>query len=848
MPTITPQPTFTSSNLINWDSYNKALVEIKLQDNYGSAFKILNEAEMRAEQVAQLPAPTGELAYGYKNYADGAIATWYSNYSSTVENVPDVVSQINSNSGAGKTNTYNWQFSANTNYSGGGSGGSTGSTFHGSDVTGAGGASGAISFLQNTVTPAVAAAGLGISLGKTIDSALYNANPDFWDNHGLSSLNPKTWNSITMDMSDSGWEGTLKRGFNAIFGLNTEDKTSQMYIDADAAAYLAQYMQENGVFDRGEQTAKNSNYNKPQATQYFNYSFYSQPISLTNAIQYQTAGQYPTIRRYSGGAFGAAYIGTLYLRGVLVSKEPFQVEIYRKNLYGAQTERTTYDNASKVLTTNPHNKTGEVFYVYMVDGEAISSLEPSTYSGNNVSDSLNSVSSDSLGNDLFMFTYKGTVSGGGGVEGITDQDGATTPDFTGCTTPADYKNALQQQYPELFNNAITQDVAQPDGSVVRHTYIPVGTATGTGNKTTTNPDTAGQNQTDTKTDTSTANQTLLQTLVDLLTKTFTPTLTPTKTTNPPDGGTGQTPPVVAPTGSASALWTVYNPTQAQLNSFGAWLWSSNFIDQVLKLFNNPMQSIIGVHKIFAAPSISGSNNITVGYLDSGVSSNVVGAQYTTINCGSVNVREQFGNVFDYEDTQVRLYLPFIGIVQLDTADVMRGTVSVVYHVDVITGACLAEVKVTRDGGGGTLYQFSGDAAVRYPISSGSYMGVVSGVLGVVGGIASGIMSGGATLPMAAGAIAGGLSGAKTQVQHSGSFAGNAGAMGGKKPYLIIERPQSAVAENYDAYQGTGANSVASVGAMSGYFKMTDVHTENISGASESEIASIVQTLESGAIA
>ena len=261
-----------------------------------------------------------------------------------------------------------------------------------------------------------------------------------------------------------------------------------------------------------------------------------------------------------------------------------------------------------------------------------------------------------------------------------------------------------------------------------------------------------------------------------------------------------------------------------------------------------MQSIIGVHKIFAAPSISGSNNITVGYLDSGVSANVVGAQYTTINCGSVSVREQFGNVFDYEDTQVRLYLPFIGIVQLDTADVMRGTVSVVYHVDVITGACLAEVKVSRDGGGGTLYQFSGDAAVRYPISSGSYMGVVSGVLGVVGGIASGIMSGGATLPMAAGAIAGGLSGAKTQVQHSGSFAGNAGAMGGKKPYLIIERPQSAVADGYGAYQGKGANNVASVGAMSGYFKMTDIHTAGIMGASEAEIASIVQTLESGAIA
>lgn len=827
MPTITPKPTFTSSNLINWDSYNKALTEIKLQDNYGSAFKILNEAEMRAEQVAQLPAPTGASAYGYKNYADGAIATWYSNYSSTVENVPDVVSQMNSNSGAGQTNTYNWQFSANTDFSGGGGGGSTGSTFHGSDVTGAGGASGAIAFLQNTVTPAVAAAGLGIKLGKTIDSALYNANPNFWDNIGLSSLNPKTWNSITMDMSDSGWEGVLKRGFNAIFGLNTEDKTSQMYIDADAAAYLAQYMAENGVFNAPTQHTTEA----PQA--FPEFANFTLPFA-SGATPAIFIGDGKTWDPMDGDWAFPRYV--VFYDKIDSGAEDVTIIQYSTTPIAGYSSRYTF-NGKTVYYASGVRSYGAFIIKTPPSG---ANSKPDIY--RQIANQAGSIAPYVAW--LAAYNYS-TI---GGVDGISDQAGATTPDFSGCTTPADYKNALQQQYPDLFNNAITQDVAQPDGSVVRHTYIPVGTATGTGNQTTTNPDTTGQSQTDTKTDTSTANQTLIQTLVDLITKTYTPTLTPTKTTNPPDGGTGQTPPVVAPTGSASALWTVYNPTQAQLNSFGAWLWSSNFIDQVLKLFNNPMQSIIGVHKIFAAPSISGSNNITVGYLDSGVSSNVVGAQYTTINCGSVSVREQFGNVFDYEDTQVRLYLPFIGIVQLDTADVMRGSVSVVYHVDVITGACLAEVKVTRDGGGGTLYQFSGDAAVRYPISSGSYMGVVSGVLGVVGGIASGIMSGGATLPMAAGAIAGGLSGAKTQVQHSGSFAGNAGAMGGKKPYLIIERPQSAVADGFGAYQGTGANNIASVGAMSGYFKMTDVHAANVNGASEAEIASIVQTLESGAIA
>lgn len=829
-----PQPTFTSSNLINWDSYNKALTEIKLQDNYGTAFRILNEAEMYPEQVLQLPAPTGASAYGYKNYADGAIATWYSNYSSTVENVPEVATQINSNAAAGATNTYNWQFSANTDYSGGGSGGSTGSTFYGSDVTPTGGAQSGLSFVQNTVLPAVAATGLGIKLGKAIDSALYNLNPDFWDNNGMASLNPEKWNSITMDMSDSGWEGVLKRGFNAIFGLNSDTNKSQMYIDEDAAAYLAMYMQNQGVFASGSSEVVGPNI--PVSDD----SIYPMPILSEFAYNATTNVGYP----YYICKFHTPTIvlerqtpennGSHKFICISASATPNAHAATFEYHYNPQvTNPTEYYVGSSGYTYN--NKTA---YTWYLDGGGWFTPDNDKY--DKKGDRTNY---QKIGWSLLY----GDIEESEPIEGISDQPNATLPDFSNCETPDDYKQALQQQYPDMYQNAVTQKVAQPDGSVVVHTYVPVGTPTGTGDQPTTNPSIAGQSQGETAADPSTSPEALARTIMEILTKTFTPSDTPTDPTNPPDTGEGDTPPVVVPTGSASALWSVYNPTQAQLNSFGAWLWSSNFIDQVLKLFNNPMQSIIGVHKIFAQPAISGSGNIVVGYLDSGVGSNLVGAQYTTINCGSVSVREQFGNVFDYTDTQVRLYLPFIGIVDLDTSDVMRGTVSVVYHVDVITGACLAEVRVTRDGSGGTLYQFAGDASVRYPISSGSYMGIVAGIASAVGGVASAIATGGATLPLAAGAVAGGLSGAKTNVQHSGSFSGNAGAMGAKKPYLIIERPQTMIADGFGNYQGKGANVVRTVSQCSGYFKMSDVHTDSISGASAAEVQAIKTALESGVI-
>lgn len=707
-----------------------------------------------------------------------------------------------------------------------------------------------LTFIQKEVLPAVSAAGLGISLGKVIDSTLYNLNPNFWDNNGMSTLNPETWNTITQDYPD----GALKRAFNTIFGLNPNTGETQMYLDANAAAYLAQYMQEQGVFDTStDSTITSSDYEHPPC---------NLPISFATVSCSGEQVYYNGRNWYVSPTIGADQNGN-------------ELKLASSAVRTYKMSNAKNGNYNYICWENKDyqwDRTGIIYYRNgRPDGIASESSSLRMYAANSLLTYYNSVllGSDSYGVAInlptanayysehtdqlsWLLEYANSTQGGGGIDGITDQDGATQPNFSGCETPADYLNALRTQYPDLFNNAVTQSVVNPDGTTSTNTYLPIGTPSknNNGNKTqpVTNTNNSGNKQDDSKANPSNLDLTGLENLIKTLTDTISKTGTPTNPTNPDPTGTGNTPPVVAPTGSASALWSVYNPSQAELNSFGAWLWSSNFIDQILKLFNNPMQSIIGVHKIFASPPVSGSGSITVGYLNSGVSANLVSGQYTTVNCGTVKVSEQFGNVFDYTDTHIRLYLPFVGIVDLDTADVMRGSVSVVYHVDVITGACLAEVKVTRDGSGGTLYQYAGDAAVRYPISSGSYMGVVAGIASAVGGVASAVMTGGATLPLAAGAVAGGISGAQTQVQHSGNFSGNAGAMGGKKPYLIIERPQTMIADDFEGYQGKGANVRRTVGQMSGYFKFSDVHTDSINGAAQSEIEAIRAALESGVIA
>lgn len=708
-------------------------------------------------------------------------------------------------------------------------------------------------FVTGEVLPAVMAAATGISLGKTIDSFLYNANPEFWDNNGMSTLNPETWNSITTDYDGP---GVLKSAFNTIFGLDPESGKMQMYADENALAYMALYLANAGVFSTGSEYEQKGSVTLPSG-QYENSV--SQPIHVSDSAV-QTTGTRLFDWTCSSDAHMILIEGSTYYTIAAFSRSS-----------GQTATRTRQGGGGSPLVYNLDSTMsyqGETYYYKLISGGSNPLTDYTGLTANsNVYQTNNNVNTNILKIYAYIF-YNGTFVKGGGVDGIGDQSGATQPTGTNnWTTPADTKTSLQTQYPDLWDNRIEQDVLQPDGTIKTITYVPVPMPDGVNTNQPANtqqPTSSGTTSTQTSPEVNPNNTTdsMLQTVIDILTS---PTSTPSGQTTPqtspqsdsetplnpneqtPDTGSGTSPTVIVPTGGASALWSVYNPSQANVNALGAWLWSSNFIDQLLKLFSDPMQAIIGLHKIFATPAISGTGNIVVGYLDSGVSANLVSNQYTTVDCGSVNCFEYFGNVFDYSPhTRIHLYLPFIGIVELNCADVMRGVVSVRYTVDVITGACLAEVSISRDASGGVLYTYSGDCAVRYPVSSGSYMSIVGGILSIAGGIAATVASGGAAAPAVLGAAAG-LGRMHTDVKHSGNLSGNAGAMGIKKPYLIISRPQSATAADFNKYQGIGANAKKSVGDMSGYFKMDDVRLTGVAGATKEELEEIRVLLKTGVI-
>lgn len=681
------------------------------------------------------------------------------------------------------------------------------------------------------VAVAVGAVMAGVQFGAKIDELLYNLNPDFWDSHGMSTVNPETWNNIVCD-TELGQEV-----FNVVFGIDETNRSVQAYMQQEALAQIAQYLALQGAFSQSsiiipppEVTAVVPTI--PDMPLYSSFTYTEPRSGWINHVELTIPA---VIYKYN--------VDNMLWRYAIASDTPNVIA--GRRIYGPTgTEYTvniTVPNVSYTINGLTCYANETAFDEYELVG-----ITPQTLPLANTTQNRSAI---------YNTIVYGTIEHEGGVEGIDIQDGSGVVIPTGITpdmTTAQVIAALASLYPDMFNKAISNDVVQPDGSIKQYIYLPVPV-----------PDNISKNETtgaveptggtDSKQDADPISDTSPEDNIGSLTEIigatdpYDPTVTPpSPPVTYPDTGTGDTPAIVTPTGSASALYSIYNPTQSQLNSFGAWLWSNDFVEQLKKIFNDPMQSIIGLHKVFATPVTSGSGTIKVGYLNSGVSSALVSNQYTEIDCGSVNLLEYFGNALDYLNTDVYCYLPFVGIVPLNVNDVMRGTLNIKYKIDVLTGACLCSINVQRDMYGGQLYTYSGNCAVQYPLSSGSYMGILSSALSIAGSIAGTIATGGALLPVALGVSAGAISGAKTKVEMSGNITGSAGAMGIKKPYLIIRRPQTVIADNFEIFDGVSNNKTVTLSSCTGFTRIKSVHFENIPATSD-ELNEIETLLKDGVL-
>lgn len=291
--------------------------------------------------------------------------------------------------------------------------------------------------------------------------------------------------------------------------------------------------------------------------------------------------------------------------------------------------------------------------------------------------------------------------------------------------------------------------------------------------------------------------------------------------------------------------TLYNPTVTQLQALASYMWSGAFdLDTFKKLFADPMQAILGLSIVPGPVPSSGSQAVKVGNISTGISMTKAASQYIDVDCGTLNVEEFWGAYLDYEPyTKAEIYLPYIGTHQIAVDDIMGKAVHIKYHIDILSGACAAEIKC----GGSVLYTFIGSVAVSIPVTGNDWTNVINGVLSIAGAVGSLVATGGASAPAAAGEIASAaVNSLKPNIEKSGAVSGGGGLMSGKVPVLILTRPRQALPTSQNEFTGYPAFITRSLGAVSGY---TEVHKIRLGGisATDAELDEIENLLKGGVI-
>lgn len=310
---------------------------------------------------------------------------------------------------------------------------------------------------------------------------------------------------------------------------------------------------------------------------------------------------------------------------------------------------------------------------------------------------------------------------------------------------------------------------------------------------------------------------------------------------------------------------------AGLNNFHDFMFSDAFNnkwDSIRKSFGSPQECIVGFRAIYATvPDTGNSTSIYLGNISTEVSGLVVTKDYIQIDCGSISVPEIWGNFLDYDPyTNINLYLPYCSTVQLPANEVVGGTLSVKYNVDILTGACVAEVYSTKTDKYGTssgvIMRVTGNCAIQIPwsmvdatrqwqaimstVTTAAATAVTAGASLAAGVAASEVLSSNNVVGSAASTLGNVPAIAHQNVIRGGNASSNVGALQHPKPYLTITRPIQSFAENYGHYYGFPSNITKKLSALTGFTKVAHINLENIPATSE-ELILIQQALQSGVI-
>ena len=244
--------------------------------------------------------------------------------------------------------------------------------------------------------------------------------------------------------------------------------------------------------------------------------------------------------------------------------------------------------------------------------------------------------------------------------------------------------------------------------------------------------------------------------------------------------------------------TPYIVSKSNVNAIASAIWINEDGSTIAATDN-----ILSYKEIYDTLTSDNEQEIMLGGYKTGTTAKYLVDYTHTRNLGGVIISEYWHNADDYENTTIRVYVPLVGVVDIDTKDVMGHKLYLEYRYEIIDGKGLAVLYTDSFEPSSIIYQGSCNFAIDEPINSNnidsyanSYWSILSAQLGDL------------------------------------------------QPYVLIDRKKPA--EGLAEEVGNKVQIAKRVGDCSGYVEFEQITVSGLE-ATNSEYAEIVGLLNSGVI-
>lgn len=323
----------------------------------------------------------------------------------------------------------------------------------------------------------------------------------------------------------------------------------------------------------------------------------------------------------------------------------------------------------------------------------------------------------------------------------------------------------------------------------------------------------------------------------------------TGTGKPPTGDNIALPNIPSKNIVGTGLLHAYVLSNEQISAFSEWLWQDNIMEYLSKLFStNPLDSIISTSLMPYTPTTSGTSAIKLGSQVCGTVTNAlqVTSQFQKFDFTYSGLSaHMWGNALDYsQGTTIYLYVPFVGLVPLDTNKSVFTKLTLRYIIDNITGQGVVSLLSEKnnanfDSGRNNIvldsWSFNCKSTIALTrqdmsnIISSAMSGITSLMSGNIVGVANSVMN------------------ARPNSERNGTFNTSSAYMGMRRPYIVYSFSNAVIPSGGYGYIGRPQYSVKKVSTCSGFIKCKSPNITFTNTPTENEKTEIYNMLEQGVI-